>query len=229
MNTDELIKKRKEITLDEYLELNGFNIHPKLNSRGSEHDWGELKDYEYIDSYYRTMDHYQSYISELMKELKKIQIIDGNLLDFPEDINFIAHSCNTHNVMGAGIARQIKDRYPSSFEVDCKAMYENDNQLGWYSFAWTDATQSKGIYNMYTQNSIGKGREVNYEGFYNALCNVADHIEWQDKHDSTTSSLGLPWGISCGLAGGSWGIIFAIINEILVDRKFKTYIVKYNE
>ena len=159
-----------------------------------------------------------------------IEIIEGNLLKMHfHGLDYIAHSCNTHNVMGAGIARQIKDRYPMAYEADCHAMHENDNQLGWYSFAWTDATQSKGIYNMYTQSTIGTGREVNYEAFYNALHNVADHIEWQDKHDDKTSTFGLPYGISCGLAGGSSRIINSMIHEILVDRSFKTYIVKYHE
>ena len=158
-----------------------------------------------------------------------VKIIDGNLLDFPNGIDFIAHSCNTQNVMGAGIARQIKDRYPLAYEADCYAMAEDEVGLGSYSFAWTDATQSKGIYNMYTQDRIGGKRAVDYEGFYLTLQNVANHIEWQDKHDDKISTLGLPWMISCGLAGGSWNVIFSMINDILIDRKFKTYIVKYDE
>lgn len=158
-----------------------------------------------------------------------VKIIDGNLLDFPNGIDFIAHSCNTQNVMGAGIARQIKDRYPLAYEADCHAMHEDEVGLGSYSFAWTDATQTKGIYNMYSQDKLGGERAVDYEGFYLALQNVANHIEWQDKHDDEISSLGLPWMISCGLAGGSWNVIFSMINDILVDRKFKTYIVRYHE
>jgi len=158
-----------------------------------------------------------------------VQIIDGNLLDFPNGVDFIAHSCNTQNVMGAGIAKQIKDRYPNAYSADCHAMMNNDNQLGWYSFAVTDATQNKGIYNMYTQDKIGGNRAVNYEAFYVALKKVADHIEWQSKHEDEEKALGLPYGISCGLAGGNWGVIFSMINDILVDRSFKTYIVKYHE
>lgn len=158
-----------------------------------------------------------------------LKIIDGNLLDFPNDINFIAHSCNTQNIMGAGLARQIKDRYPMAYEADRHAMYEDQVGLGSFSFAWTDATQSKGIYNMYTQDRIGGQRAVDYEGFYLTLENVANHIEWQDEHNGTTSTFGLPWMISCGLAGGSWGIIFSMLNYILVDRRFKTYIVRYHE
>lgn len=158
-----------------------------------------------------------------------LETIQGNLLDFPNDITFIAHSCNTQNIMGGGIARQIKDRYPNAYSADCHAMMNNDNQLGWYSFAVTDATQNKGIYNMYTQDKIGGSRAVNYEAFYVALNKVADHIEWQMKHEDEEKILGLPWGISCGLAGGSWGVIFSMINNILVDRSFKTYIVRYHE
>jgi len=159
-----------------------------------------------------------------------IEIIEGNLLKMHfHGLDYIAHSCNTRNVMGAGIALSIKHTYPEAYTADCHAMMEGDNKLGWYSFAWTDATQSKGIYNMYTQSTIGTGREVNYEAFYNALYNVADHIEWQDKHDDKTSVFGLPYGISCGLAGGSLRIINSMIHEILVDRSFKTYIVRYHE
>jgi O-acetyl-ADP-ribose deacetylase (regulator of RNase III) len=159
-----------------------------------------------------------------------IEIIEGNLLKMHfHGLDYIAHSCNTHNVMGAGIARDIKHTYPEAYVADCHAMMEGENVLGDYSFAWTDATQSKGIYNMYTQDKIGGERAVNYEAFYVALTKVANNIEWQDKHDGKTSTFGLPYGISCGLAGGSPRIINSMIREILVDRPFKTYIVKYHE
>ncbi len=39
--------------------------------------------------------------------------------------------------------------------------------------------------------------------------------------------LGLPYGISCGLAGGNWGIIEAMIRDIFEDSLIKTYIVKF--
>ena len=158
-----------------------------------------------------------------------IELIDGNLLGFPNDIGFIAHSCNTQNIMGGGIAKQIKDRYPMVYKADCNAHFEGENTLGNFSFVWTNGEQSQGVYNMYTQDEIGAKRSVSYEGFYCALNKVADHIEWQSKHDGEEKVLGLPYGISCGLAGGSLRIINTIIHDILVDRSFKTYIVKFNE
>ena len=157
-----------------------------------------------------------------------IEIIDGNLLKMHfHGFDYIAHSCNTHNVMGAGIALDIKHTYPEAYSADCHAMIEGKNVLGDFSFAWIDATQTKGVYNMYTQDKIGGKRAVDYEAFYTALNHVADHIEWQDKHDDKTSTFGLPYGISCGLAGGSWKIINAMIHDLLINRSFKTYIVKY--
>lgn len=159
-----------------------------------------------------------------------IEIIEGDLLKMHfHGLDYIAHSCNTSNIMGAGIALKIRERYPMAYNADCYAYEEDENLLGDYSFAWTDDTQSKGIYNMYTQDKIGGNRAVNYEAFYVALNKVANHIEWQDEHDGKTSVFGLPYGISCGLAGGSPRIINSMIHEILVDRSFKTYIVKYHE
>ena len=159
---------------------------------------------------------------------ENIELIDGNLLDFPNDITCIAHSCNTQNIMGGGIARQIKDRYPMVYKADCNAHLECENALGNFSFVWVNGEQTQGVYNMYTQDEIGARRSVSYEGFYCSLNKVADHVEWQIKHGDKEEVLGLPYGISCGLAGGSPKVISSIIHDILVDRKFKTYIVKYD-
>ena len=164
-----------------------------------------------------------------MISTKNIELINGNLLDFPNSINFIAHSCNTQNVMGGGIAKQIKDRYPMVYKTDCNAHFEGENTLGNFSFVWTNGEQSQGVYNMYTQDEIGFERSVSYEGFYCALNKVANHIERFNDDILAHVSLGLPYGISCGLAGGSSRVINSIIHDILVDRKFKTYIVKYHE
>ena len=42
----------------------------------------------------------------------QIGFLHGNLLDFPYGITSIAHCCNTMNIMGAGIAKSIAERYP---------------------------------------------------------------------------------------------------------------------
>lgn len=168
-----------------------------------------------------------------------VEQVSGNLLDFPNGINAIAHSCNTRNIMGAGIAKQIKDRYPEAYEADTKAYdteYDKDGQyVHWLGkFSKSEINDRKYIYNMYTQASIGKGREVDYEKFWQALKRVEEDLFEMNvnKHEydgSPSPVLGLPYGISCGLAGGNWGIIKAMIEDIFLDSPIECFIVKYYE
>lgn len=187
--------------------------------------------------------------------MNRVEQIEGNLLDFPTHrkddpdnyigINAIAHSCNTRNTMGAGIARQIKNRYPEAYEADNKAYnteYDQDGQyvhwLGKFSKAEINSKflpDGKGhIYNMYTQaNMGGDTRQVLYEDFWRALKRVEQdlyriNVEKHEYDPSAPPVLGLPYGISCGLAGGNWGIIKAMIEDIFLDSPIKCYIVKFD-
>ena len=190
--------------------------------------------------------------------MNKIQHIQGNLLDFPQydpndpdnhiGINVIAHSCNCRMIMGAGIARQIKSRYPQAYQADVNYIsdeYDHNGQLkhplGKFSKAEVDSKESKVylpdgkglIYNMYTQASVGDdSRQVHYEKFWQALNNVEKDLYKMnvEKHEYDGSSppvLGLPHGISCGLAGGNWNIIYAMIEDIFLDSPIKCYIVEF--
>ena len=182
--------------------------------------------------------------------MNEVEHIKGNLLDFPPycktdpnkytGINNIAHSCNTRNIMGGGIAKQIKSRYPQAYEADTKAYnteYDQDGQyinwLGKYSKAEIESkflpNNNGRIYNLYTQASVGRDqRQVDYEIFWNALKRMHEDLLFIQHETGESQVLGLPYGISCGLAGGSWGIIKAIIEDIFLDSLIKTYIVKFD-
>ena len=154
-----------------------------------------------------------------------IEIIEGNLLDFPNQINVIAHSCNTMNIMGGGIAKSIKERYPEAYTADCKAYESGEVFLGGMSWCKLISDPKKRIINLYTQNNIGSGRQVNYEAFYKSLRLLSKSIQHSEFSEKYT--LGLPVGISCGLAGGSWSIINSMIEYVFSPCKFNTYLVKY--
>ena len=182
--------------------------------------------------------------------MNEIKIIKGNLLDFPPycqtdpnsytGINNIAHSCNTRMIMGGGIAQQIKNRYPQAYQADVDYIsdeYDHNGQfkhpLGNYSKAVIESKflpNNKGtIYNLYTQASIGAGeRQVQYEKFWRALKNMQEDLLFIQHETGEPQVLGLPYGISCGLAGGNWGIIKAMIEDIFLDSLIKTYIVKFD-
>jgi O-acetyl-ADP-ribose deacetylase (regulator of RNase III) len=183
--------------------------------------------------------------------LSEIPVIGGNLLDFPTHcttdpdtflgINNIAHSCNCQNVMGAGIAKQIKDRYPQAFEADAERWSNEYNdggnwrcQIGDYSKAvietqWTHLPHAT-IYNLYTQSGYStKERQVNYEYFWKALKAMQEDLLFNQHELNIRQVVGLPYGISCGLAGGNWKIIKAIIEDIFLDSMIECYIVKYDD
>lgn len=47
----------------------------------------------------------------------------GNLIDMAEAglFDIIVHGCNCQNVMGSGIAKEIRERIPSAWNSDCEA------------------------------------------------------------------------------------------------------------
>ena len=182
---------------------------------------------------------------------KEIQLISGNLLDFPTHcetdpdkyvgINNIAHSCNCQNVMGGGIAKQIKDRYPKAYEADREFHNREYNDgggwngaIGQYSKAvietqWTNLPHAT-IYNLYTQWGYStKRREVNYEYFWRAMKAMQEDLLFNQHELDVPQVIGLPYGISCGLAGGNWKIIKAIIEDIFLDSMIECHIVKYDQ
>ena len=73
-----------------------------------------------------------------------IKTIKGNLLGFSQllgetdrdldtyvGINAKAHSCNCRMIMGVGIAKQIKNRYPEAYQADVN-FTGNDDENGQY-------------------------------------------------------------------------------------------------
>lgn len=150
---------------------------------------------------------YGKYVTELM----------GDLLDFPSGINIIAHCANCQNVMGAGIAAQIKKKYPQAFQVDSE--YEG-NKLGDLSIAVISPDTY--VVNLYGQERFGKGRQINYEAIYTSLNQL-----FLFASSRNNAVVGLPKFMGCGLAGGSWPIVYQMIKDRAENYKIKTIIVGY--
>lgn len=139
-----------------------------------------------------------------------ITTITGDLLDFPQGIDIIAHSCNCRNTMSAGIAKQIKDHYPLAYDADTTANENGTNTLSNSSIYSND--NNKHIINMYTQENYGSnGWFVSYDTLAMALRNVKYYAQQLIRNTTTpeVSSIlvGLPYYLSCGLAGGDWDTV----------------------
>ena len=153
-----------------------------------------------------------------MTHLKEMK---GNLLDLAEQGEFdvIVHGCNCQNTMGSGIAKEIKERYPTAWIADC-CMHQEDlmnpiELLG--NFSWTTDTGNVfrdrhkfKIVNAYTQlHYLPRGMDhFEYDSFRLILRKL--RTVWPRYR------FGFPY-IGMGLAGGNSTLIMNMLMEFARD------------
>ena len=148
-----------------------------------------------------------------------MNIIKGNIIDLAEQgkINYLIHGCNCFNTMGAGLAKEIKNRYPEAYFKDLLTKKGNLDKLGKYTFANVLCKKTNNqftIINAYTQYNYGKSKNNELLVDYKAIKSILIDI---DK--KVTGTIGLPF-IGCGLAGGDWSVISKIITESIIKNEF---------
>ena len=139
-----------------------------------------------------------------------VNYVKGNLLD--SNCDYICHQVNCQGVMGAGIAKQIRERWPRVYE-SYKHFVDSINRKGEPLLGKILISNINGptrVINMFSQDVYGYdgGRYTSYDAFANCLMLIKDHVY---KH----RSIGFPMNIGCGLGGGNWNVISALIEEIL--------------
>ena len=152
-----------------------------------------------------------------------IHYVKGNLLD--SNCDYICHQVNCQGVMGSGIARQIRERWPEVYDG-----YENfcdyynrrgEPLLG--KVMVTNRGCPMRVANMFSQDTYGYdgARYTSYDAFAHCLITLKEHV----PDDCTICC---PKNIGCGLGGGNWKVISALIEEILGDD-YEVYIYEYDE
>lgn len=142
----------------------------------------------------------------------------GNLIDYAEQGYFdvIVHGCNCFHAMGAGIAKEIKKKYPAAYHTDIYRTRRGDiDKLGTYSSVLVKSKISNVhefyILNGYTQYYYGQKHEnSDIQIAYDSISSVFSKI----KENFNEFKIGYP-KIGSGLAGGDWNIISNIIETEL--------------
>ena len=148
-----------------------------------------------------------------------MKVIKGDLLKLADEGKFdvIIHGCNCFCAMGAGIALQIRNKYPEAYRADKQTEQGDINKLGSYS----SYTYPNGltVVNAYTQYMPGyNDLRQNYRAIDDVMKQIV--VDFEGK------KIGLPL-IGAGLAGGDWNIIRDIIKNNLKDKVDYT-IVEYS-
>lgn len=117
----------------------------------------------------------------------------GNLLEFlhHKKIDILVHGCNCFNTMGAGITKQIKEKYIEAYNVDLKTIKGDKNKLGTYTI--TNINENQYIINAYTQYRYSGKHPLNYDALRNVFRSINNNF--------SNMKIGIP-KIGAGLAGG---------------------------
>lgn len=130
-----------------------------------------------------------------------MRITNQDLLSVQHGI--IAHQVNCKGVMGAGLAKQIRSKYPQVF--DSYSKHCSDECLG--KIQLIQVTESLYVANLFSQLNYGRGsRHTDYEAMRSCFLKLN---QFKDI------DIYLPYAIGCGLAGGDWQIVSNLIDECL--------------
>ncbi len=147
-----------------------------------------------------------------------ITYVKGDL--FAANERAVAHGCNCHGVMGAGVAAIVRDRFPvayNRYKMACditKDFYPGVAQpvscdVPNWDTGGTDVTT---VYNLATQNAPGANAKYDYvEG---ALRNMRRHM----LHVGN-SRIAMP-KIGAGIGGLEWEMVEQVINSVFGSEAF---------
>lgn len=141
---------------------------------------------------------------------KEIKFCNGDLLN--SNANIIAHQVNARGVMGSGVALAVKTKYPEVFQSYRKFFEEGKLKLGKVDFAKTN--DGKIVANMCGQDRYGRdGKQyTDYEALEKCFDKTARYMK-----EKNLDSIAFPFKLGCGLGGGDWNIVFAMIKEYFKD------------
>lgn len=128
----------------------------------------------------------------------------------------IAHQVNCKGVMGAGIALQIRQKYPnvfSAYRAVCKKSTSED-LLGKIQPCLCGGASERWVVNCFAQAECGTAAvQTDYAAFESCMTKLRD---WAVFHDR--KRIAIPFGIGCGLAGGSWNVVSSILSRVFSDN-----------
>ena len=144
-----------------------------------------------------------------------IQIKDGDLFDVKRGI--IAHQVNCWGVMGSGVAKQFKERFPVSYEYyrqDCNSVKSRADLLG-QNINTYENDEAIITVSMFAQENYGYNNcFTDYSAFRSCCKQLAYDMKSYGKEDEI---INMPYKIGCGRGGGDWEKILHIIKDELND------------
>lgn len=139
-----------------------------------------------------------------------IEYRKGNLLDVTRGV--IIHGCNSHGVMGSGVALAVKNKYPDVYDEyreQCELRVGDRTLLG--DTILFEVSGVLAIANIITQKDYGTyQRQVNYGAIARGFADL-------EAYYTPGVVFHFP-KIGAGLGGGDWEVISEIIEHMCPNR-----------
>lgn len=149
-----------------------------------------------------------------------IKIVNGDLLQ--SNLPLIAHQTNCLGVMGAGIAKAIKNKWGSvytQYANFCKHLEYSKYLLGKCQVCVTEDSPINLIANLFGEYSFTESvapyenRHTDYDALKEALIHLIAFCKGVN-----ITEIGIPYKLGCGLAGGDWdGVVYPMLQELFAD------------
>lgn len=138
----------------------------------------------------------------------------GNILDVTSGI--IVHGCNAQGVMGSGIAKEVKAKWPKAFENYNLAVKKGPAFANVGAVIPVEVEPGLIIANAITQENFGRERlkYVSYQGVQECFISIV-RMAFEDKLHVHYPLIG------AGLGGGDWAIISEIIDNVFDSSIYK--------
>ena len=159
-----------------------------------------------------------------------IKTVNGDLLQ--SNLPLIAHQTNCLGVMGAGIAKAIKNKWSivyTQYVDKCRHYNYSKDLLGKCQVCVTEDEPIKFVANLFGEYSFTESvapfenRHTDYDALKKSLLHLKAICE-----NTEITKIGIPYKLGCGLAGGDWdGVVYPMLQELFAnDLTITLYIYK---
>ena len=146
---------------------------------------------------------------------------------FESGADIICHQVNCQGVMGSGVAKQVRDRYPSVYEAYkqwCKDLKPQEllgrsQYCSIQPFSMLEIEnvnrELRGIINIFGQKDYGYNGKCYTD--YDALKRALNSVHQFVKLFSTDLIIAFPYKFGCARGGGNWNTVYRMIEEEFDD------------
>lgn len=149
-----------------------------------------------------------------------IEYVKGNILDAKE--GFIFQQVNCQGVMGSGLAKAIRNKYPIVYECYSRfcAGRTPEELLG--SWMETRVAIDLSVICVFGQLNFGRdGKQyTNYSALFVAFMLMKEELA---HYHPNSMPLLFPYKFGCGLGGGDWNTVLPLIEKCFSNRKIIIY------